>query len=225
MLEKGCEWIMNREKSMKVAILGGSGTVGRFLIQRVSDAGYVMRVLARNPDTIKPIKGCIEIVQGDARDIASIRLLLQGCDTVLNALGQRKERKSEAPIFSIATEHVLTVMKELGLRRYILVRGFSIDAPGDHKDLRTKLISLLVRRVIHDQWADWQKELDILLRSDVQWTMVRLPIVVDEPSRGSVRVDLASPPGKKISGRDLADFVVAQITEPTYVGKAPFVGN
>lgn len=216
---------MNRESSMKVAILGGSGTVGQFLIPRVFEAGYEMRVLVRNPDTIKPSDGRMEIIQGDACDIGSIRSLLQGCDAVLNALGQRKEHKREAPIFSTATSHVLTVMKELEVRRYILVRGFSVDAPGDHKNLRTKLISLLVRRVIHDQWADWQQELDILLRSNVQWTLVRLPIVVDEPSLGQVRVDLASPPGKKISGYDLANFVVAQITEPTYVGKAPFVGN
>ena len=215
---------MNQEESVKVAIIGGSGKVGRFLIQRVSDAGYLMRILMRNPDKIKPIDKRMEIVQGNARDIASIRSLLQGCDTVLNALGQRKD-KDEAPIFSTATSHVLAVMKELGIRRYILVRAFSIDAPGDHKDLRTRLISRLVRWVIPEIWADWQKELDVLLGTNVEWTMVRIPILVDEPSLGQVRVDLASPPGKKMSGWDVANFVVAQITEPTYVRKAPFIGN
>ena len=216
---------MNKEESLTVAILGGSGTVGRFLIQGVSDAGYQIRALTRSPDKIKTNDECIEICQGDAGEIASIRSLLQGCDTVLNALGQRREYKSKAPIYSTATGHVLTVMKELGVRRYILVRGFSVDAPGDHKDLRTRLLSWFVRSVIHDQWADWQKELDILLRSDVEWTMVRLPIVVDKPSLGQVQVDLASPPGKKINGYDLAKFAVAQITDLTYVRKAPFVGN
>src|SRR5574337_1114102 len=206
---------MNKEESVKVAIIGGSGKVGHFLTQRVSDAGYPMRALMRNPDKIKPSDGRMEIVRGDARDLASIRSLLQGCDTVLNALGQRKG----APIFSTATGHVLAAMKEFGVRRYILVRGFSIDAPGDHKDLRTKLISMSIRWVIHGMWVDWQKELDTLLSSDVEWTLVRLPIVVDEPSLGQVRVDLASPPGKKISGYDVANFVVAQITEPTYVRK------
>jgi len=152
---------MNKDESVKVAILGGSGKVGRFLLQRVSNAGYPMRVLMRNPDKIKPIDGRMEIVQGNARDIASIRSLLQGCDTVLNALGQRKD-KGEAPIFSTATGHVLAVMQELGIQRYILVRAFSIDAPGDHKDLRTRLISMLVRWLIPEIWADWQKELDVL---------------------------------------------------------------
>jgi putative NADH-flavin reductase len=215
---------MNSEESMKIAILGGSGMIGCFLVQRAYAAGYSMRVLLRNPDKIKSEDGRIEIVQGDARDIMSIRSLLQGCDTVLNTLGQRKEHK-ETPIFSIATGHVITVMKDLGIRRYILVRGFSIDAPGDHKDLRSKLISMLVRRVVNKMWADWQKELDLLLRSNVEWTMVRLPIVVDEPSPGLVRVNLASPPGKKISGWDVADFVLAQINEPTYVRKTPFIAN
>ncbi len=209
---------------MKVAILGGSGKVGRFLLQRVCEAGYPTRILVRNPDNIKLEDRRIEIVQGNACDIASIRSLLQGCDTVLNALGQRKERK-EAPIFSIATGHVLTAMKDLGVKRYILVRGFSVDAPGDHKDFRSKLISMLIRRVVHDMWVDWQKELDLLSRSNVEWTLVRLPIVVEEPSLGAIRVDLASPPGKKISGYDLANFVVAQIKDKTYVGKAPFIAN
>lgn len=213
---------MNKEEAVKVAIFGGSGKVGRFLTQRISEAGYPMRVLMRNPDKFKPINEQVEIVKGDARDIASIRLLLQGCDTVLNALNQPKE---EVPIFSTVTGHVLATMKELGIRRYILVRGFSIDAPGDHKDLRTKLISMLVRWVIHKTWADWQNEFDALLRSNVEWTMVRLPIVVEEPSLGQVRVDLASPPSKKISGYDVANFVIAQIIEPTYVRKAPFIGN
>lgn len=215
---------MKGEDPVNVAIMGGSGKVGRFLLQRVSEAGYPVRVLMRNPEKFKPGDGCIEIVQGNASDSASIRSLLQGCDTVLNALGQRKERK-EAPVFSTATGHVLEVMKESGVRRYILVRGFSIDAPGDQKDLRSKLISMLIRYIVHGMWADWQKELDMLLRSNVEWTLVRLPNVVDEPSPGPVRVDLESPPGKKISGYDVADFVVAQITDPTYVGKAPFIAN
>lgn len=213
---------MNKEKSVKVAILGGSGKVGRFLIQKVSEDGYPMRVLMRNPDKIKPSDGRMEIVQGDARDSAVIRSLLQGCDAVLSAL---RQRKGEAPICNTVTSHVLAAMKELGIRRYILVRAFSIDAPGDHKDLRSRVVSTLVRSVIHAIWSDWQKELDTLLRSDVAWTMVRVPIVVEEPSLGQVRVDVASPPGKKISGCDLANFVVAQITEPTYVRKAPFIGN
>jgi nucleoside-diphosphate-sugar epimerase len=213
---------MNENVIKKVAILGGSGKVGHFLTQSVSDAGYEMRVLMRNPDKIKSGDGHIEIVQGDARDSATIRSLLQGCDTVLNALNHSK---GEAPICSTATSHVLAAMKESGIRRYILVRGFSINAPGDHKDLRSKLISMLIRWVIPGKWADWQKEFDMLLSSDVDWTVVRLPIIVDEPPSGRVQVDLASPPGKKISGRDIANFVVAQITEPTYVRKAPFIGN
>jgi putative NADH-flavin reductase len=213
---------MNKEESVKVAIIGGSGKVGRFLLQRVSNAGYPMRVLMRNPDTIKPGNGRMEIIQGDARDSAAIRSLLQGCDTVLSALQQRK---GEAPVCNTVTGHVLAAMKELGVRRYILVRAFSIDAPGDHKDLRTRLISMLVRRVIPEIWADWQKELDTLLSSNIEWTVVRIPIVVEEPSLGQARVDLASPPGKKISGRDIANFVVTQITEITYVRKAPFIGN
>jgi putative NADH-flavin reductase len=208
---------------MKIAILG-SGQVGGHLLQRAPEAGYQVRVLARHPDKIKQNNECVEIVQGDARDIAAIRSLLQGCDAVLNALGQRHVR-GEAPVFSEATGNLLSVMNELGIRRYILLRGFSVDAPGDHKDLRTRIISMLVRSIIHGQWVDWQKELDMLMSSSVDWTLFRLSLVVEKPPVGQVRVDLASPPGKDITGDDLADFLLRQITDPAYSRKAPFIAN
>src|SRR5262245_35107740 len=104
---------MNGKESVKVAILGGSGRVGRCLVQSVLDAGYPMRVLMRNPDKSKPIDDHIEIVQGDARDMATVASLVQGCDAVLSAL---RQRKGETPICSTVTEHVLAGMKESGVR-------------------------------------------------------------------------------------------------------------
>src|SRR5215510_8863784 len=115
---------MNKEESVKVAILGGSGKAGRFLVKQTFEAGYQMRLLLRNPDKFKLSDERIEILQGDARDFPAIKSLLQGCDAVLNTLGQPK---GEAPMISIATGHVLTAMRELGIRRYILARGASID--------------------------------------------------------------------------------------------------
>jgi len=213
---------MHKEESVKVAIIGSSGKAGRFLVQRVFEAGYQMRLLLRNPDKFKLSDERIEILPGDARDLPAIKSLLQGCDVVLSTLSQPK---GEAPIISMVTGHVLTAMRKLGIRRYILTRGASVDAPGDHKDFYTKLPTKIIQWTFPAYWADWQKELTLLLESEVEWTLVRLPIIVEEPVEGNVKVNLERLPGKKINGADLANFLVAQIAHKHYVRKAPFIAN
>jgi putative NADH-flavin reductase len=213
---------MNKEESVKVAILGGSGKAGRLLVKQTFEAGYQMRLLLRDPDKFKSSTERIEVLQGDARDYSSIKSLLQGCDAVLSTLGQPK---GEAPIISIATGHVLTAMRESGIQRYVRITGASVDAPGDHKDFYTKLPTKLIQWTFPAYWADWQKELALLMKSEVEWTLVRLPIIVEEPVASDVKVNLERLPGKKINGTALANFLVTQLTDKQYVRKAPFIAN
>src|SRR5262245_20605134 len=213
---------MNKEESVKVAILGGSGKAGRFLVKQTFEAGYQMRLLLRNPDKFKLGDDSIETLQGCSRHFPAIKSLLQGCNAVLSTLGQPK---GEAPMISIATGHVLAAMKELGIRRYILTRGASVDAPGDHKDFYTKIPTKLIQWTFPAYWADWQQELALLLESDVEWTLVRLPIIVEEPVAGDIKVNLERLPGKKINATDLANFLVTQLADQQYVRKAPFIAN
>jgi len=213
---------MNENPIKKVAIIGGSGKAGRFLVKQILEAGYQMRLLLRNPEKFTLSDERIEVLKGDARDFPSIKALLQGCDAVLSTLGQPK---GEAPIISMVTGHVLTAMRELGIRRYILTRGASVDAPGDHKDFYTKLPTKLIQWTFPAYWADWQKELALLMKSEVEWTLVRLPIIVEESVSGDAKVNLERLPGKKINGTDLANFLVIQLADKQYLRKAPFIAN
>ena len=213
---------INEDMIRRVAIIGGSGKAGRFLVKQVSEAGYQMRLLMRNPDKSELSDERIEVLKGDARDFPSIKSLLQGCDAVLSTL---REPKGEAPIRSVAAGHILAAMKELGIRRYILLCGAAVDAPGDHKDFRTKLLTKFIQWTRPAIAADQQKVLALLIRSDVEWTLVRLPTIVEEPVAGNVKVNLEKLPGGKINGTDLANFLVTQIADKQYVRKAPFVAN
>jgi putative NADH-flavin reductase len=213
---------MNENVIRKVAIIGGSGKAGRFLVKQTLEAGYQMRVLMRDPAKFKLSDERIEVLKGDARDFPSIKSLLQGCDAVLSAL---REPKGETPIRSIAAGHVLTAMKELGMRRYILICGAAVDAPGDRKDFYTKLLTMLMLWLLPAIAADEQKVLTLLMKSEVEWTLVRLPLIVEEPMARGVKVNLERLPGKKINGVDLAIFLITQIADKQYVRKAPFIAN
>ena len=75
-----------------VAVIGGSGFVGRATIEKLAQAGKQIIVLCRNSDRAKFLKpmgriGQITIVAGDALDDAALEAVLAPADAVVNMVG------------------------------------------------------------------------------------------------------------------------------------------
>lgn len=172
------------QQQNKIAVIGGAGKAGRYVVEKAIEAGYQIRVLTRNPKQFKAFYESVEIVKGDAKDIEAIRTLLAGCHTVISTLGKPKK---ESFIFSNATENILTVMKELHMQRYIVVSGGSVDVPGDHKSFLNKMGARMFRILFPNMMKDKYKELNLLLKSNLDWTFVRLPFVVEGVATGSIK--------------------------------------
>jgi putative NADH-flavin reductase len=206
----------------KLAIIGGNGKAGSYIAKKALEEGFQVRMLVRNPDKLTFTDERIEVVKGDARDTNSIRLLLSNCDFIINTLGQPVK---EVPIYSTVTKSILTIMKELGIRRYIGVTGASLDVKGDQKTLINKIGAKIFRWIFTNMMADREKELEILSGSDVDWTLVRLPFILVAPSLGDIKESLTNTPGMKISNTDIANFLINQINDCQYVRKAPFISN
>ena len=213
---------MSEIKLGKIAIIGGTGKAGRSLVNQIVKKEYPLRILVRNPEKLKISGKQIEVIKGDARSIESIQTLLEGCDAVLSTLGQPN---GEAPVFSTATSNILSTMKEKGIKRYVLVTGIGVNVPGDKKGLKGKLTSKMMKWMSPAIMSDKQKEYEILTKSDREWTLVRLPLIVEGPSIGDVKVNLEHSLGTKISSMDLADFLINQIADTKNVRKAPFISN
>ena len=75
-----------------VAVIGGSGFVGRVTVEKLAQAGKQIIVLSRNSDRAKFLKpmgrvGQITLVAGDARDDAALEAVLAPADAVVNMVG------------------------------------------------------------------------------------------------------------------------------------------
>ena len=73
--------------------------------------------------------------------------------------------------------------------------------------------------------ADKQNEYSILSESNLDWTVVRLPLIEQTQNTGEIKISLYDCPGKKISSTDLAKFLVSQLEDKSYIRKAPFIAN
>ncbi|MFB5583012.1 SDR family oxidoreductase [Bacillus albus] len=210
------------ESTNKIAILGANGKAGKFLVKEALDKGYQVKILTRTSNNIKITNENLEIISGDARDFASIRKLLKGCRAVINAVGQPK---NESYIFSTVTKHILEVMKEFEIKRYILISGGSLDVTGDQKGIINKIGATLFKAFLSKMMQDKYKELQTIQGSDVDWTIVRLPFVMEGKSIGNIKESLVDMPGIKIQNSDIAPFVIKQINSERYVRKCPFISN
>ncbi|EMI9089817.1 SDR family oxidoreductase [Bacillus cereus group sp. RP37] len=210
------------ESTNKIAILGANGKAGKFLVKQALEKGYQVKILTRNSNNMTITNENVEIIDGDARDFSSIRKLLKGCRAVINAVGQPK---NESYIFSTVSKHILEAMKEFEIKRYILISGGSLDVTGDQKRIINKIGATLFKVFLSKMMQDKYKELQAIQDSDVDWTIVRLPFVMEGKSIGNIKESLVDMPGIKIQNSDIAAFVIKQINSERYVGKCPFISN
>ena len=210
------------ESTNKIAILGANGKAGKILVNEALEKGYQVKILTRNSTNTEKINENIETIIGDARNFSTIQDLLQGCSAVINAVGQPK---NESYIFSTVTKHILEAMKESKIKRYIVISGGSLNVTGDQKGIVNKIGATLFKLFLPKMMQDKYKELQIIQNSEVDWTIVRLPFVIEGNGIGSIKESLVDMPGIKIQNGDIAPFVIKQINSDRYVWKCPFISN
>lgn len=101
---------MNRKP--KIAVIGGTGKAGQYLVRELLRQDFPLKLLLRNPENFQVENPLIEVVPGDARDYEAVRTLTESCEAVISAVGFRA---GEEPIFSLATENVLRAMQGMEL--------------------------------------------------------------------------------------------------------------
>ncbi|SKB99670.1 NAD(P)-dependent oxidoreductase [Dyadobacter psychrophilus] len=210
----------------KIAVLGGGGRTGLRLVNQLLDQGFQLKLLLRKPEDFKIQNPLIEIVKGDALDADVVEHLLEGCDAVISTVGQRK---GEPLVASQATTNIINAVarrkNDSENFRYILLAGLNVDTPFDKKGIETQKATDWMKATFPDIHADRQKSYALLLASEVSWTMVRVPFIEFVETKGEIKINLADSPGSKISAADIAYFLIAQLTDETYVRKAPFISN
>ena len=213
---------MTINNQLTIAILGGAGKAGRPLVQQALAAGYAVRLLLRPPQAFNLAHERLEIVLGDVRNRACVRQLLEGTDALLSTLGHTKEEPK--PMMAVATQTFVTSMVELGIRRCVVVTSLFVTG-REVLDQMTQEAADYMQQHFPLFMDNRRLEFEVLSRSSLDWTYVRVPLITQDPATGSVEVSLNHLPGQQITAVDLADFLLSQLIDQHYIGQAPFVAS
>ncbi|MBS1783190.1 MAG: NAD(P)H-binding protein [Bacteroidetes bacterium] len=208
----------------KIAVIGGTGKSGKYLVKQLIEQGFQFKILLRNPDNFQINNSLVEVVKGDVTNPNAVSTLIDGCQAVISTLGLGIPA-SEPTIFSQATTNVIQAMNEHKVRRYIVTTGLNVDTPLDNKSPKTLFGTDWMRKNFPISTANKQSEFDILSNSEVDWTLVRLPLIEQTDEKRQIVVNLEDCLGDKISATSLANFLIEQLSTDKFVRKSPFIAN
>ena len=205
---------------MKVLIVGATGATGRVLMREALEQGYEVTALARNPSAVAPEDYRPRVLEGNALDASDVETAVAGQDAVLSALGTRSSRPTT--LFSESTHNLICAMDKHGVRRLVCITGIGAgDSKGHVGFLYDRIILPFVVKNIYE---DKNRQEEAIKQSDLDWVIVRPARLTDEPAKGEYGVYLGgSYTAKTISRADVAAFMLAQLTDDTYVRKTPVI--
>jgi putative NADH-flavin reductase len=211
--------------NMKIAIFGATGETGRQLVEQALAAGYQVVAYVRNPSKLNTKHENLTVVQGELADQAIIERAVSAADAVISVLGPRGGSKGK-PI-TRGIQNIIEAMKKQGVRRLIISSTLSAKDPNDLPDFKAKALVNLVKLTMHAAYEEIVSVADTVRKSDLDWTIVRLTTLNNNPKSGKVRVGYLGKGevGLRISRADLAEFMLKQVQDTKYLRQAPVISN
>jgi NADH dehydrogenase len=120
---------------MRVALFGGSGFVGGYLVDALLDAGHSLSLLVRpgSEEKVQQAEAC-RLVSGDLDSATAIEATLQGCDAVIYCVGILREVPKQGITFDeLQYAAVLRVAKRARagrISRFLLMSANGVKVPG-----------------------------------------------------------------------------------------------
>ena len=206
---------------MRVLIIGASKGIGLETTRQALAAGYRVRAFARSADAIRLQDARLDKFRGDALKAADVETALEGVDVVIQALGVGfGDLFRPVRLFSDATRVLVRAMEAKGVKRLIAVTGFGA---GDSREAIGLLQSLPFSLVFGRAYDDKSEQERLIKQSSLDWTIARPGLLTGGRRTGRAKI-LADPSQWRngmIARADVADFLVRQIEDRTYLRKAP----
>ena len=207
---------------MKIVVFGASGGAGLHVVRQALESGHMVTAFVRSPATFEVRHGNLTVFKGDSMHAAAVENAIARQEAVISVLGPTRPPVSH--MMETSAKNIVTGMKKHGVRRLISTTGAGIRQPEDRPKFLDHFIGFLLNFVAKDVVMDSAENVHVIQTSDLDWTVVRFPRLVDGEHTGNYRVGFVSKEsGTQISRADAADFVLKELTEQKWLKKLPLV--
>lgn len=207
---------------MKIVVFGASGGTGAKIVEQALDAGYIVTAFVRTPARLGIQHQNLTVFQGDVMDAAAVVKAVAGQDVVISALGPT--RPPVPHMMETAAKNIVAAMQKHGLRRIVSTTGAGVRQPEDQPKFIDHFIGFLLNLLAKEVVIDSAANVKVIQSSDLEWTIVRFPRLMDGAHTGKYRVGyVGKDSSSQLSRADGADFVLKELVEKKWLRKLPVV--
>jgi putative NADH-flavin reductase len=211
---------------MKIIVFGANGRTGKLIVTQALAKGHTVTAYARATEGL-PQDPHLRVIQGDVFDFGAVVDAVRGHRAVLSALGANTRKKSD--LLAQALPHILEGMRQEYVNR-LIVLGAAGAGPGwaKYQNALTNMALWVAKKtVLKYPFIDQAAQERLLAASEVDYTIVRAPRLMDGPFTGTYRVlpDALPPGALRINRADVADFMLQQLTDPRFHRQGPYIGS
>jgi uncharacterized protein YbjT (DUF2867 family) len=206
---------------MRLLVIGATGGSGRELVQQALAQGHEVTAFVRDLAKLQIEHTNLRIAQGDVLDYATVESAMAGQDAVLSALGHTRFL-GPTTIQSEGMRNILRAMTACEVPRLICETALGLGNSTGRLGFPGTFF--MVPLVLPFYFWDKLRQEELIMGSDRDWVIVRPGILKNGPARGRYRFGAAAGNyfwSAPISRADVAGFMLRQLNDDTWLGKAP----
>ena len=213
---------------MKLVIFGATGFSGQAIMKLALSKGIQVTVLVRNKSAISIQNENLTVIQGNVLDSNDVKKALEHQDAVIQCLGVGGKGNGKPTTFiSDATKVIVEEMEKQQIKRLIALSNVGAgNSLAFQPWFFTKIILPYFMKWLKVIIDDKNRMEPIIMNSELDWTIVRCPNIVDKTPKGNIHATLDGK-GLKLAVTlgDMAEFIMHQLTDNTYSRQAPSISN
>ena len=213
---------------MKLVIFGATGFSGQVILKLALSKGFQVTVLVRNKSAITIQNENLTVIQGNVLDRNDVKKALEHQDAVIQCLGVGGKGDGKPTTFiSDATKIIVEEMEKQQIKKLIAMSNVGAgNSLAFQPWFFTKIVLPYFMKWLKVIIDDKNRMEPIIMNSELDWTIVRCPNIVDKTPKGNVHATLDGK-GLKLSVTldDMAEFIMHQLSDSASSRQAPSVSN
>lgn len=202
------------ENIKRVIVFGATGKTGQHVWRRALEQGYEITVFVRSPAKIENADSNLQIVQGDVFDVDAVAKAVVNHDAVIVCLGSIN--LSDRTTLTTGTKNIINGMLRHDVQRLVILSAAGVNESWAQIPWLSRI---LFKTMLRNVFADNHTQEALVRESSLDWTIVRAATLKDKPASGDYTISNTTKTGH-INRADVADFLVNQVTDTTYINQA-----
>jgi putative NADH-flavin reductase len=203
---------------MRLIIFGSTGSVGRLLVEQALQDNHLVTAFLRDPAKLTITHSNLNVIRGDVLNYQSVEKAMKDQDVVLCTLGAG----SKGNVRAEGTRNIIQAMEYNGVKR--LICQSTLGAGNSRGNLNFFWKHIMFGMLLKQAYKDHELQENYVTQSKLDWTIVRPAAFTNGRRTGNYHHGF--PPHEKgltlkISRADVADFILKQVTQNTYLRKTP----